>query len=374
MISTDNITSILSYHFTITSGHPNYRLHKNKVLDIFRLYSPNITIRTLVSVLRSHGIQYNDSLREFGDSKNKGIFIGLEIITDEKNPELQSPSAPTPQGYHGKQLSVNTAETWQSRINKLNSLGLQSALDHQDYDKIINIITSESESPNSVCTSITAVLNLLLNESTAGNNDEVLVEKLVALRKHFKEEIDSQRSQNKLSPKEQESWIDWEDVYSEFKQLTDIREKVVLGLYVYQAPRRIQDYDEMYYVKDENNTDKNYYLIDTDGYFIFNKYKTSGKYKKQKIKVTPDMQKLLNEYISKYKIQYGHRLLGDLDIRSTLYDIFGKNVGVGILRKSFLTFLHKTNPTTAVMEKVAKLMAHSVYESLRYRKILETSD
>ncbi len=64
MINTDNITNILSYHFTITSSN---RLHKNKVLDIFRLYSPDITVRTLVPVLRQYGVLYTDSLRDFGD-------------------------------------------------------------------------------------------------------------------------------------------------------------------------------------------------------------------------------------------------------------------------------------------------------------------
>ena len=81
------IDNILNYHFNITAN----RLHKSKVLSIFQMYIPSMTMRTLVPILRQRGINYDDSLREFGDSYNKGIFTNLEIKVEEKNDKLIIP-------------------------------------------------------------------------------------------------------------------------------------------------------------------------------------------------------------------------------------------------------------------------------------------
>lgn len=371
------LSNILSHHFSFVDEN---RLHKNKVLSIFKLYVPNMTITSLNAFLSQLHIQYNNSLREFGD-KQKGVYIGLDIINTSKSDNINFPVTFIPDGlksYRGKPLSINTIDTWQARIKKLSLLGLDEALQDQNYDKIVSIITNESKSLDTICTSITAILNLMFNTCDNSNEQEQehhmeLVKKLVALRKQYKQKKDKQRCQNKLSPKEEKAWVDWDEVITKFKEQTDIRKKLVLGLYCIQFPRRIQDYDEMYYVKEEPSDEtKNYYFVTNGtGNFIFNKYKTSYKYKKQTIAVHGLLQKIISSYLSLYNIKYGQRLLGNINIRDILYEIFNKNVGVGILRKSFLTALHELNLTTAELENIATLMAHSVHESLRYKKVLQ---
>ena len=137
-------------------------------------------------------------------------------------------------------------DTWSQRLKKLDSLGLQSALDNNAYDVVENIITDESDSLNTRCTSITAILNRLYNE-TKDNDISELAQKLVLLRKKWKKEINNQRSGNALNTKEKESFVDWKDVIAKRDELT--RQKLVLGLYTYHPPRRIMDYEEMYYVE-----------------------------------------------------------------------------------------------------------------------------
>ena len=215
-MTTASIDSILNYHFNITAN----RLHKSKVLSIFQMYIPNMTMRKLVPILKERDISYNDSLREFGDSYNKGIFTNLEIKVAEKNDELLIPikvkdiklKIPTKViGYSGKTLAQNSVDTWSYRLKKLDSLGLQSALDNNAYDVVENIVTDESDSLNTRCTSITAILNRLYN-TTKDNDISELAQKLILLRKKWIKEINIQRSGNILNAKEKELWVDWEDV------------------------------------------------------------------------------------------------------------------------------------------------------------------
>ena len=59
------------------------------------------------------------------------------------------------------------------------------------------------------------------------------------------------------------------------------------------------------------------------------------------------------------------------NIRDTLHDIFKKNVGVGTLRKSYIAYVNKLQPTTLQRQDIANLMAHSVDEQLKYLKIIK---
>ena len=161
------------------------------------MYIPGMTMRTLVPKLRQSGINYDDSSREYGDSQNKGVFTNLEVKVAEKNDKLLIPDKAKPDelvipdkakpdkliisdkakpdeliipdkpitSFSGKTLAKNSVDTWSQRLKKLDSLGLQSALDNNAYDVVENIITDESASLNTRCTSITAILNRLYNET-----------------------------------------------------------------------------------------------------------------------------------------------------------------------------------------------------------------
>ena len=184
---------ILNNHFNFVQ---HSRLHKDKVLDIFKFYKLDITLQSLNIALKQFNIDYNNSLREFGDSR-KGVFIGLQLKPTAEVKPLTSVSMPVTvlnHGYSGKPLSKNSIVTWQTRIKKLNLLGLSEALENLDIDKIIDIVTTESQSLDTICTSITAILNLLYNQSFVDTVDTAstestadIVDSLIALRRELKE-------------------------------------------------------------------------------------------------------------------------------------------------------------------------------------------
>ena len=51
--------------------------------------------------------------------------------------------------------------------------------------------------------------------------------------------------------------------------------------------------------------------VSTVDTFVFNKYKTFGKYGQQVIKITPELKSLLTQYVKEYKIKSGDLLLGN---------------------------------------------------------------
>ena len=79
---------------------------------------------------------------------------------------------------------------------------------------------------------------------------------------------------------------------------TQIYEKLILYLYTYFPPRRVKDYNLMYYsnktseeMKDED-TEKNY--ITSDSKFSFNTYKTAKFYKQKVFDCPPEIYELIN--------------------------------------------------------------------------------
>lgn len=202
---------------------------------------------------------------------------------------------------------------------------------------------------------------------------------------------------------QEENWLDWEEVnkkklalkedVSSFlsnkhitaTQFDKLQQYLVLSLYTDVAPRRNQDYLDMFVVKKWNEDmphDKNYYDLATHQ-FIFNKYKTSKAYGQQKEAVPnteqEPLQQVLSAYLKHHPLAKGknkeYRLLVKYDgsnmnsqnvITRILNRVFGKKIGSSMLRHSYLSSKYKD--TTAEMEKDATAMGHSVAVQSQYIK------
>lgn len=159
--------------------------------------------------------------------------------------------------------------------------------------------------------------------------------------KKMSEEIEPLLSEGKkkLSPSEYEKLIRW----------------VVLSLYVLQKPRRNADYQQCLIVKKlpaEMNQDFNYLDLNTNKWY-FNNYKTKGTYKTQEVDVSPEMMKVIKEYLRFHpagkvlKKKSGViPFLTDFEgntfdsvnaITRMLNKVFGKKIGVSMLRNIYLT-------------------------------------
>ena len=199
------------------------------------------------------------------------------------------------------------------------------------------------------------------------------------------------------------NWLDWEEVnkkklglkedISSFlsnkhlttSQFDKLQQYLIISLYTDIAPRRNQDFLDMYVVKKWNDDlakDKNYYDMATHR-FIFNKYKTSKAYGQQVIQVpnteAEPLQQVLSAYIRHHPLAKGKnkefKLLVKYDgsnlnsqnaITRILNRVFGKKVGSSMLRHSYLSSKYKD--TKKDMEDTAKAMGHSTAVQSEYIK------
>lgn len=204
--------------------------------------------------------------------------------------------------------------------------------------------------------------------------------------------------------KQEDNWLTWDAVKEHSKELYDkigafinaksfrsnsqwdtLQSWFVLGLFTDIAPRRNKDYQEMYIVRKWNKdmpADKNYLDLNSKT-FIFNTYKTAGKYGTQTIEIPADLQAKANVYF-KFHPSWtaetkrkntpvpllvnaeGERLTAANTITRILNKIFKKNVGASMLRHIHNS--HKYADTTKSLEGTAHNMAHSVPMALNYVK------
>jgi len=202
---------------------------------------------------------------------------------------------------------------------------------------------------------------------------------------------------NTRSEKQEANWVEWKDVEAKVAELakdvsSSLKSKhitpvqwdtlvyyVVLSLYTYVPPRRNQDYSQMYVVKKwepDMDKSKNYYDLTTHQ-FVFNKYKTARAYGVQKVEVPEVLQNVLSTYIKRHPLNRPgtkeFRLLTHIDgtelnqvngITRILNRIFGKKVGISMLRHSYLT--GKYGSEMGEMKADAEAMGHSLSEQKDY--------
>jgi hypothetical protein len=198
----------------------------------------------------------------------------------------------------------------------------------------------------------------------------------------------SQKDVHEKSEKQEENWLNWEEVekkksglkeevspFISTKKLSEgqfdtLLQYVVLSLYTDVAPRRNQDYLDMYVIKrlpKEYPKDKNYYDLHSKQ-FVFNKYKTSKTYGEQRIAVPDELQSVLATLIKfhPHKSQKEFKLLVKADgsplntvnsITRILNRIFDRAVGSSMLRHIYLS--SRFGGSTKEMNETADAMAHS---------------
>lgn len=192
-------------------------------------------------------------------------------------------------------------------------------------------------------------------------------EPLMALNKELKDNTQK-------TDKVKENWVeqsavqekrtDLASVIDDVKNLKKVTEEqydkllnaVVLSLYTLQPPRRNKDYTEMFVVRGiPESTEKNYLDIDGKSWrWIFNNYKTQKKYKQVVADVPDDLKSILEVYLRfhpdakllkkktfepvPFLVHYdGKPINTSTEMTRILNKIFGKKVGVSMLRASYLT-------------------------------------
>jgi len=221
------------------------------------------------------------------------------------------------------------------------------------------------------------------------------------------------KTSNEKTPKETDNWLSQEEIKSKFTELktifTELNETkskkiteaqynklldlVVLGLYVLQRPRRNMDYQDMTVTtlkvktpkkaavavpsedtsKDEPKTKTMSNVLNlADNMFEFNNYKTKGCYLQQTESLDLELRQIIDLYLKYHPLAKemkkeavpfivsfdGKPFTNNNDFTRLLYKIFGKKIGVSMLRKIFLTDKYKD--VADEMKKDAASMATSV--------------
>jgi hypothetical protein len=153
---------------------------------------------------------------------------------------------------------------------------------------------------------------------------------------------------------------------------------MIKGLYTMIPPRRLSDYAYMIYVRREGDVkdkERNYYVKEEDK-FIFQNYKTVGRFGIQRFKVaeeSKELTELIKRYVNKNKIKYGEAMLkyrkGSEMFRKEnlgrrLQKIFGTSVDG--LRHSYITYLYRDARKIYDIKRISEMMAHNIETHLTY--------
>jgi hypothetical protein len=201
---------------------------------------------------------------------------------------------------------------------------------------------------------------------------------------------------SELSKTQAENWINWDDVIKVYeekktnimelikgkKTITDnvylkLLDFIVLSCYTLIAPRRNSDFMNMrvkYNVLESDSKEFNYLDL-TNNNFIFNVFKTSKQYPETTINIPDDLMAniklylkyhpLFDKTIKKNELNIPFLVFPNKEefkngntITRILNKIFKKNIGVSMLRHSYLTYKYGAVNEDKIED--AKNMGHSI--------------
>jgi len=266
-----------------------------------------------------------------------------------------------------KGISESSLKLYINNIKRLNDGGeIKSLTFLKDVEKILEKI--KKYKPNTQRSYLISVVSLLKQEPKM----KKVYDKYYDLMMKFNKEL---AVNNEKSQSQKDNWISQKDVleiYGELaekaiplldkKKLTEkefisVLDWLVLSLYCLQPPRRNADYQLCLVTKKYNSetADKKFNYLDlTNWKFYFNNYKTSGTYKTQIVDVNDELKNVLQQYLTKASplrselkkrngvipliTNYeGQPFTGNNSITRILNKIFGKRIGVSMLRNIYLT-------------------------------------
>ena len=165
--------------------------------------------------------------------------------------------------------------------------------------------------------------------------------------------------------------VKWEEIES---PTGDTVNDLIKGIYTMFSPRRVMDYANMVYIEREEeikSKEENYYM--KGGEYVFQNYKTVGKYGVQRFKVSEELKGLIERYVKRNEIKAGDALIKNKKgskrfsrdaLMERIKRIFGTSVNG--LKHSYITYLYRNMDNLFDIEETSAKMAHSVVTHLQY--------
>ena len=280
-----------------------------------------------------------------------------------------------------KALSETTLKTYNGCIRRLNDV-----FDDDDYltdpKLVIDYLKQNYPNLSSNKTYLSALLWYVKDKSKSAYDA-------------YKAEIDRLRPQvalketnQTLTKTQEENYIKWSilknagknalKMYGEGK--ISLADALVCVLYTEQVPVRA-DYINMLFIRDirkATNKNTNYCLLRVrNPVFIFQEYKTAGKYGRVIVKIKPVVYKLLVERYNQVVEKADNHLFTDDQpnfsrrVKASFEKVVDKPVSINLLRHSFLTDFLSKNPSLHKKQEVAVMMMNSPIVGEAYRVLNE---
>ena len=283
-----------------------------------------------------------------------------------------------------KQITESSLKVYIANLTRLNNgVFPKSYVFLKDVEKIVEKL--EKYKPNTRRAYLISIVTALKNPK-----QKKLYDKYYPLLDEYNK---AGANNNTKSETQEKNWITQDEVKEIYNKMTEeikplLQQKkvtsseytqllnwVILSLYVTQPPRRNKDYQLAHLLNGRQGTDTQFnYLNMGDEIWSFNNYKTKGTYQCQEIKATPEIMSVIKSFlpfhplIKQFKkkdseipflVNYpGEPIKQSNYITKVLNKIFGKKIGVSMLRNIFLT--DKYSDKAKEMKEDASNMGTSV--------------
>lgn len=265
----------------------------------------------------------------------------------------------------GKNITESSLKLYLNNLRRLNGGEFpKNFLFLKDTEKILGDL--EKYKPNTRRSYLISIITTLKQDPKM----KKLYDKYYPHLEHYNKE---HAVNNEKSETQKENWINQDEVKELYNKMTEevkpfleqkkvspseyekILRWFVLSLYTLQKPRRNADYQKCLVgrkIPVDLNDNYNYLDLDNDKW-IFNNYKTKGTYKSQVLDLTPEMKSVVMTYLKfhprgkdlKKKSNLiplivdfqGEPFIANNAITRMLNKIFGKKIGVSMLRNIYLT-------------------------------------
>lgn len=233
--------------------------------------------------------------------------------------------------------------------------------------------------PNTQRSILIAIVSVLNAVKGLPKNVAKWTNKYYDVLKEVKRGVDAMEASGEKTEAQKENWLSWDEVEAKMNEtanaalavngssigdLNKLLDAVVLGLYVYNKPRRNKDYIDMVVTQKAESVPDDVNVLDLSrGQFVFRNYKTASTYGTQTMDVPKDLMTLIGKYLHArgvmkdlepvttgkkkvatartisvpFLVQASGKPFNVNGITRILNRIFGSKVGSSLLRHIFLT-------------------------------------
>jgi hypothetical protein len=261
-----------------------------------------------------------------------------------------------------------------------------------NYSEVISWIEAQPLSINSKKAIYIALKTTLRDTQVVDNQAAVALRD--AERAYEKRMLNYRDEHNKiaitqtLSPREENLWVEWPDivaglekVHADISSIWEYQDYVIYSLYVLNPPLRL-DYAPMkvvYSRDDLSGCSENCLVWDSNPCFYLQNYKTSSKYGKVFIYLSPALEDVIEEWLQLNPSGWllmnyaGTEPMDEQGLANRIKYVCslgtGKELGVSMLRHSYVTYQRRGEPAYIEQSKMCSAMLHSAAMSQMYRRL-----